>query len=41
MLHATARFHHPLHAAEWQDPAIQDDLLEVWNLLVQGLSVRP
>nr|WP_217500707.1 TetR family transcriptional regulator [Arthrobacter sp. C9C5] len=41
VLHATARFHHPLHAAEWQDPAIQDDLLEVWTLLIQGLGVRP
>lgn len=40
VLHATARFHHPLHAAEWQDPAIQDDLVEVWKLLIQGLSVR-
>jgi len=40
VLHATARFHHPLHAAEWRDPAIEGDLVEVWKLLVQGLAVR-
>ena len=41
VLHATARFHHPLHAAEWADPAIGAELQEVWRLLVQGLAVRP
>ncbi|CAH0243459.1 MULTISPECIES: TetR family transcriptional regulator [unclassified Arthrobacter] len=41
VLHATARFHHPLHAAEWADPAIGAQLQEVWRLLVQGLAVRP
>lgn len=40
LLHATARFHHPLHAAEWADPAIRGDLIEVWKLLVHGLAVR-
>lgn len=40
VLHATARFHHPLHAAEWQDPAIESDLVEVWRLIVRGLEVR-
>jgi AcrR family transcriptional regulator len=41
VLHATARFHHPLHAAEWADPAIGSELREVWRLLVQGLAARP
>ncbi|HEU4668018.1 MAG TPA: TetR family transcriptional regulator [Arthrobacter sp.] len=41
LLYATARFHHPLHAGEWGDPAISDELVEVWRLLVHGLAVRP
>lgn len=41
VLHATARFHHPLHAKEWADPAIGSELQEVWRLLVQGLAARP
>lgn len=41
VLYATARFHHPLHAAEWADPAIHDDLTAVWKLLVNGLGTRP
>jgi AcrR family transcriptional regulator len=41
VLHATARFHHPLHAAEWADPAIGPELQEVWRLLVHGLAARP
>jgi len=40
LLYATARFHHPLHAPEWADPAIHNDLIEVWKLLVHGLAVR-
>lgn len=34
---ATARFHHPLHAAEWQDPAIDSDFDAIWALLLAGL----
>ncbi|AXJ09848.1 TetR family transcriptional regulator [Arthrobacter sp. PM3] len=40
VLHATARFHHPLHAPDWSDPAIGTELVEVWRLLVQGLAAR-
>lgn len=40
LLHATAKFHHPLHAAEWADPAIHEELIEVWKLLVNGLAAR-
>lgn len=40
LLYATARFHHPLHAAEWADPAIHEELIEVWKLLVRGLAAR-
>jgi AcrR family transcriptional regulator len=38
VLHATARFHHPAHAAEWADPAIDADLEAVWGLILRGLA---
>ncbi len=37
VLQATARFHHPAHAPEWTDPAIDADLDAVLSLLVHGL----
>ncbi len=37
VLIATSRFHHPLHAAEWADPAIDASYDEVWRLLMDGL----
>jgi AcrR family transcriptional regulator len=37
MLLATSRFHHPAHAAEWADPAIDAAYNEVWHLLMDGL----
>ena len=37
MLLATSRFHHPAHAAEWVDPAIEAAYNEVWQLLTDGL----
>jgi AcrR family transcriptional regulator len=40
VLHATARFHHPAHAAEWDDPALADDLEAVHALVVKGLLAR-
>jgi AcrR family transcriptional regulator len=39
VLVATYRFHHPAHAAEWLDPAIDTAYDEVWQLLMDGLSV--
>jgi AcrR family transcriptional regulator len=41
VLQATARFHHPAHAAEWADPAIDADLEEVWHLILRGLAAPP
>lgn len=41
VLQATARFHHPAHAAEWADPAIDADLAAVIGLIQDGLRVRP
>ncbi len=41
VLHATARFHHPAHAAEWADPAIDADLDSVVSLLLSGLRAVP
>jgi AcrR family transcriptional regulator len=37
LLMATSRFHHPSHAAEWNDPAIDEAFDDVWRLLMAGL----
>jgi hypothetical protein len=39
VLVATYRFHHPAHAAEWVDPAIDAAYNDVWQLLMDGLCV--
>ena len=39
VLFATSRFHHPVHAAEWGDPAIDAAYNDVWQLLMNGLRV--
>jgi AcrR family transcriptional regulator len=39
VLLATSRFHHPVHAAEWADPAIDAAYNDVWQLLMHGLCV--
>jgi AcrR family transcriptional regulator len=39
VLFATSRFHHPAHAAEWGDPAIDAEYNDVWQLLMNGLRV--
>jgi AcrR family transcriptional regulator len=39
VLFATSRFHHPLHAADWGDPAIDEAYDEVWQLLMDGLRL--
>jgi AcrR family transcriptional regulator len=39
VLIATSRFHHPAHAAEWGDPAIDAEYDDVWQLLMGGLCV--
>lgn len=33
IFHATTRFHHPAHAAEWSDPHIDEDLARVIALI--------
>nr|WP_218862832.1 TetR family transcriptional regulator [Actinopolyspora biskrensis] len=40
MLSATTRFHHPAHAAEWDDPNLDRHFEEVWALLRDGLEGR-
>jgi len=40
VLHATARFHHPAHAAEWGDPRLAAELESVFALVIDGLAVR-
>jgi AcrR family transcriptional regulator len=37
VLVATSKFHHPAHAAEWADPAIDAAYHDVWQLLMSGL----
>jgi AcrR family transcriptional regulator len=39
VLAATSRFHHPAHAADWLDPAVDETYNDVWQLLMDGLSV--
>jgi len=38
ILQATARFHHPAHAPEWDDPDLGQDFDAVFALLVNGLA---
>ena len=38
VLVATAKFHHPAHAAEWGNPAIDATYEDVWRLLMGGLK---
>lgn len=35
---ATARFHNPVHAAEWADPRLEADFESLWALLLRGLE---
>jgi AcrR family transcriptional regulator len=37
VLVATSKFHHPAHAAEWGDSAIDAAYEDVWQLLMDGL----
>lgn len=39
VLLATSRFHHPAHAAEWADPAMDAAFDDVWQMLMAGLCV--
>ena len=41
LLQATAVFHHPAHAGEWDDPRLPDQLEVVFALLLQALVRRP
>jgi AcrR family transcriptional regulator len=40
VLFATSRFHHPVHSAEWTDPAIDTAYDDVWQILMDGLCVE-
>lgn len=39
VLHATLRFHHPVHAGEWSNPDIDAEFESVWRLVMRGLLV--
>lgn len=36
---ATARFHNPVHAATWSDPALHEAFEGVWRLILGGLGI--
>jgi hypothetical protein len=38
VFNATARFHHPAHAREWQDPGTDTELDAVCTLILNGLA---
>jgi hypothetical protein len=40
VLFATSRFHHPVHAAEWGDPAIDAVYDDVWRMLMTDCASR-
>ena len=40
VLMATAWFHHPSHAADWGDPALDAAYNDVWQLLMNGLFIE-
>ena len=40
VLVATSKFHHPAHAAEWGDPAIDAAYDDLWQLLMDGLRAE-
>lgn len=37
---ATARFHDPNHASEWNNPDIDAAFEDVWSLILYGLKAR-
>jgi hypothetical protein len=37
VLFATSRFHHPAHAGEWDNPALDATFKDVWGMLMEGL----
>jgi len=41
LLLATSRFHHPVHAEEWNDPAVDQAYDDLWHVLMHGFSVGP
>jgi hypothetical protein len=41
VLHATARFHYPVHAIEWADPDLDADYDAVITLILGGLTRSP
>jgi AcrR family transcriptional regulator len=38
VLFATSRFHHPAHAGEWGNPALEATFKDVWRMVMDGLS---
>jgi AcrR family transcriptional regulator len=40
VFNATTRFHNPIHAAEWADPASEAAFEGVWTLILRGLGAK-
>lgn len=40
IFYATARFHHPAHAYEWNDPSIVQEFWDLWDLLEKGIQTN-
>lgn len=40
VFNATTRFHNPIHAAEWKDPASEAAFEGVWTLILRGLGAQ-
>jgi len=38
IFYATARFHDPPHAAEWNEPGVDQAFDDVWTLIMRGLA---
>ena len=38
---ATSRFHHPVHAGEWDNPALEATFKDVWRMLMDGIRRSP
>jgi len=38
IFYATARFHDPSHAAEWNEPGVDQAFEDVWTLIMRGLA---
>ena len=41
LFYATARFHAPVHAADWGDPGLDQVFDDLWAVVARGLAAKP